>query len=104
MTKKQHFIQCVEVFLITIFGLAMVAGICLVGYLIMNPFPANGHPPEDCPKVESKVTRSHFLSVPIVTAPPKEDKLKAFQKKHGLKVDGLIGHETCNACIDEFVR
>ena len=60
---------------------------------------SNGHPESECGK-----PRSHFLSTPKIVVPSKEDKIKEFQKKHGLNPDGLVGKMTCEACIKEFVE
>ena len=62
---------------------------------------ANTHPESECPKVEQVQPRSHFLSTPRIVVPSKEDRVKAFQKKHGLKVDGIIGKETKTTCYGQ---
>ena len=96
--------EFLEVGIVAVCFLFVVGLAVWVGYMHLLPIPANGHPDSECPKVEQAQPRSHFLSTPKIVVPSKADRVKAFQKKHGLKVDGLIGHETCNACIDEFVR
>ena len=63
---------------------------------------ANGHPPEECPKVEKTVhIRSHFLSVPKITVLDKKSTIKAFQKENGLKEDGIIGPQTKEKCFEQ---
>ena len=101
----RNLLDSLEVGIVTIVFLGIVALACYVGYLSFKPYPANGHPPEDCPKVENPhankiAPHADFLSKPVVVVPLKS-RVKAFQKKHGLKEDGIIGSDTKHACFGE---
>ena len=76
-------------------------GFIVIVLLISVIRVSNGHPPEDCPKVDLAQPRSHFLSTPQIVVPSKKDKIKEFQKKHALKPDGLVGPDTRKACYKQ---
>ena len=93
--------EVLEVGVVAVCFLFVVGLAVWVGYMHLLPIPANGHPPEDCPKVEQAHPRSHFLSTPKISVPSKADRVKLFQKRNGLKVDGVIGKETKRTCFGQ---
>ena len=78
-------------------GLVYIGVLGLVSWIIWLGMQrsANGHPPEDCPKVEQQVKSK--ASVKSQDELRKEH-IETFQRVNGLKIDGLIGPETAKEC------